>query len=184
MSAPLIPFVIAIPKVPLLHFPPQNEYDHQHVRQLSELEYEAIIETPFQVPEFYVALEGRIPSDDYGVGIYWLQDDGNYEFLHGVTNCVPTQSIMTGWHANPDMQSKPVARIGLRIESREEIITKCTRPRVDYNIAVAGKTAQNLVDFLQSFQGLTSEMNRAVEAWLKRFTEKIQRDPLFIMRTN
>jgi len=181
---PSVPFIVVVPGLPIIHYPPVSDHDRQYVRQASETEYEVIIPNANTTPEFYIALEGALPSAETGLGVYHLTSEGNYEFLNVVSNSYPSQCIATGWSAKPEMQQQCTARIGLVLESSEVLLAKLGAIGQDYRLMIAEKTASNLVNFLQSFSGYSGEIDRAVEVWLKRFLEKAKLDPYFIMRSD
>ena len=133
-----------------------------------------------------------LASADVGAALYFSCPP-NYDsvtFIGAIANARPSDIFHPGFALNPNVNIHSEIKLVIQLKSLQEIETNVLiSQETDLQKDYAKKVAQNLFNYLQSFDSNCGANNQLVvpmnslEKWFDKFNRKYDMDPNFVYKT-
>ncbi len=180
-----LPFVVIATGLPPLNFEMMNSGTETFIV--------ADLPNPGVHPLLTFSLSQEIPADKSLCLYYSVPPYDNLSFITAVANPRPSDIINTGFQLNPDINMKQSIKLVVKPEdiSKADDLLKTARP--DFQKQYAVKVAENLYNFISSYDTQTFTVNGkqqeynmvpkdVFERWMGAFEKKFNLDRNFLLK--
>lgn len=155
----------------------------------------ALLPEPSLIPDltFFLLPTTPVPHG-YGAILYYALPPyfNHWEIIGSISPEKPSGSFRTGWTTtkSEEISGCPVVQLGVSLEPLETIANlSLTYSGVEERFEFAHKIALDLFRYMTSFSqssqpGMMLVPNNVFDSWMKRFEDKYQRDPNFMMKSS
>lgn len=178
-----LPFALVVPGQPIItNFECTNGIFHIDV------------ENPKKIANICLFLTDRIP-ENYVIAIYFsLPPYNEMQYIGAIANEKPSDHFSTGFPFMTELNHCYSVKLCIQPHTYEEIagLVRCTDGQKEY----AKLVAHNLYNFMMSYHTECTVANNfngkeyfavptdAFTKWMKKFDEKYEKDPNFILKTS